>query len=390
MSRMDDLIRNSVDKAVSGVEPPEIDVEKISRNTISQKKKATKKLIAVGAAATVAVCATVGVGAAYNWNFNSMLESLFGKGVANIIENTTEMDIPVSAEDNSALDISVKGITGDDEYVMAMIEVVRNDGGVFDCSPYILSGAENLGEYLPEFYFNEYRLYSDDNTPLDSYEEYFKKKSTVLVPDENSTDNKLTLAITFEKPPASVTPTKIYLCDLVETKNEFGYSNTVGNVRNIHLDTVMEEKFDGIWNAELPINYAPCKTKTVNVGKTANISAYPHTTGFPELTTKPYTLDELSYSNLSISVSLSRELPDDYNMIDDAWYIFTQDMVEITLTDGTVINGLTSFSGQSHDVSTISSDGKTETFNCSFIIIEPIDSNEIASIKVGDLIIPIS
>ncbi len=373
---LEDVLKNNLDR-----QPPETDMLKITsvKRRGSPVRKAPRRIAAAAASiAAAALCATVGVGAAYSWDFKSIAESLFGAGINNVQSSLTEVNKQMTCNhEDSPVDITVKGYAGDSENLLVMLEITRNDGKIFEQDPNMLDNRN---------YWFAYHEVALDGVPLvdeTSCGWHLKTKiNTVNIKDENPSDNVLTLGLflSYEDQDFNGKTLSLTLSNLL-VKKAVLLSDPSEEVSSYEI--VNAERFSDLWKVDFDIDYTPQETKFMEVNKSSLISCYPliGSSGISLDSTmcdKVFTVKNISFSGLSVSAEVEQF---NYDSSED-WFLDIGELVKVTLKDGTVIDRLYTVTWNTGDYTKNSVTKFRVFFN------QPLNVDDIASVKIGSLEIP--
>ncbi|MGN1090133.1 MAG: hypothetical protein ACI4Q6_06985, partial [Huintestinicola sp.] len=158
------------------------------------KKRVTSLWLAAAAVTMLAVTVL-----AYDMGLVDSVRAFFGDKQNIISENINGVNIIACENNFNALDISVSGAVRDEVFTVIFIDIIRRDGKNFDMSDYVLtddSGAEirmSDGEkcvFHPSVTFTSDRSRSITSNGI----EFTEARRCYLVNDDNTTDNRITLA----------------------------------------------------------------------------------------------------------------------------------------------------------------------------------------------------
>lgn len=354
----------------------------VKRSAIRHKKNKSALPIAAAAAAVVMTAGTV---AAYNWDISAAVKSFFSDKGGIVCDNAMEAEVISSENTFKNLDISVEGVYRDSSFTVFFLDIVRTDGGIFDCTEYSVPDANGNILMLQDgkdftakqdYNFHSYNCTSEGNDyiPLRIF----------MVPDDNDSDGRVTMAACINN------------AEDVEKVNismdYFRGRRITGSYFDDNSKIMTEDKYfdtmSGSFSCELamPGSDKNASERTIRPGTASDIFVYPHTSDAMKLKNIPYSFDvkAITVSNVSVTIELEGKSPE------TTLYVQPIDIGEVILKDGRTIK----FGGYDRPFINSKSFGnfkETELpaepdkwiFNGSFVLDETIDTDDIAAVKLG-------
>lgn len=373
-------------------------MREISEN---KKRKVNKPFVAVCAAAAALAVGTVSIGAYYDWDFGKVLSIWLG--------NTDKLHevisgVSVSDEANSFenLDINVGGGLTDGNMSIIFLDITRKDGGIFDMSDYLLEfddgSVYSEKKQLPKAFFDELICTRKrEKTGENTYKNPIVFAKQCFIEDDNPVDNKLTLAVAWtESKNRESKGIEISLSDLKLTKLtvDYEYSKSSEEKYIVGTDNAYES-FRGTYNATVNLENLSADVKSAEVSERVMLNFYNHAQTAEEL--KHYdidfTLDSVRVSPMTVNFKAHREIPDEMHYL-----TLHSSMGYVTLRDGSTVsigNGYDkpSFNSETGNGSPKNASGQAVyemprlsdrwDIDCSFMLEEAVDLNDVISVTIG-------
>lgn len=354
----------------------------VKRSAIRRKKNKTVLPIAAAAAAVVM---TAGTAAAYNWDISAAVKSFFSDKGGIVCENAMEAEVISSENTFKNLDISVEGVYRDSSFTVFFLDIVRTDGGIFDCTEYSVQDADgNILTLRDGKEFTAKQDYNFHSYECTSEENDFIPLRVFMVPDDNDSDGRVTMAACINNA-EDVEKVNISM-------NYFRGRRITGSYFDGGSKIMTEDKYSdtmsGSFSCELavPGSDKNARERTIHPGTASDIFVYPHTGDALKLKNIPYSfnVNTITVSNVSVTIELEGRSPE------TTLYVQPIDIGEVILNDGSIIK----FGGYDRPFINSKSFGsfkETELpeetykwiFKGSFVLDETIDTDDIAAVRLG-------
>lgn len=350
----------------------------------ARSRKSNMKRVAAFVTASFAAAA-LGVSVlAYNPALMDSIRAFFGDKNNIISENINDVQVLSSGETFDELDISLVGAVSDESFTVIFIDVLRNDGGVFDTSDHILTDADG----------NELIMSDGEKCVLSPSIGFMDNKSrsvtcsgvelaeaarVYLVKDNEPTDNKMTLAYCISGLDREICESiRLELCDLVIRSH--GGSEEGGK---IHLQEKDRELFCGDFMCMIntdSIAYVS-RAKVISPDTRVNIPISGERSG--DTGHEEFTVKEISVSGVSVKLRLEGELSEEGNYIET---YSSEGIGSVILKDKTVLP----FGNERlPQIILEHTEGNTWYFEGSFILPQTVEPDVVDSIAFGDDVIEI-
>lgn len=346
----------------------------------------TKKIALAVSAAFVVMMSSMTV-LAYNSGFMDSVRTFFSDNNEVIPNNVNDVSVIAYENTFDALDISVSGAVCDDKFTVIFIDVQRKDGGIFDTSDYFLT--DNNGNEMIMSDGKKYvlqpsvKFFSDHSHSITSDGlELTETRRCYLVSDNNTADNKITLAYCISDFNKNVCRT--FRIDLENLYIESHYGSMRGEY--IYLHSRDNESFSGSFLCEIDMEKLSSISEviTIHPDVSAGVPVSVRDTGKkPEPTQHLFTVEEISVSGITIKIKLKGE------RLETEGYIQTYNangIGSIILEDGTALP----FGNETLPQIVLEhSDSDTWYFDGSFVLPQTIELDEISEIVIGETSIPL-
>lgn len=340
------------------------------------KKRVTALWIAAAAVTMLAVTVL-----AYDMGLVDSVRAFFGDKKNIISENINGVNIIACENNFDTLDISVSGAVRDDVFTVIFIDIFRRDGKNFDTSDYILTdkvGTEMVmsdGEKCvlhPSVSFMSDRSRSITSNGI----EFTEASRCYLVNDDDTTDNRITLAYCI--PDFNYNAFGTFRLDLENLNIESHYGIMSGEI--IYLHGKDKESFNGNFLCEIDMSgiTSISDVKTIYPDSDADIPVLDRSSAKPdEPEMRTFTVKEISVSGITVKLKMEGK------RMTDTEYVQTygiEGIGRIILKDGTTLT----FGNEILPQMIIDhSDGDVRLFDGSFVLPRAVDVEDIAEIVVG-------
>ncbi len=366
-----------------------------------KKRKVNKPFVAVCAAAAALAVGTVSIGAYYDWDFGKVLSQWLGNEDK---LHRVMSDVSVSDEMNSFenLSINVGGGLTDGNMSIIFLDITRKDGGIFDMSDYLLEFKDGSvyseKKQLPKAFFDELVCTRErEKTGENTYGNPIVFAKQCFIEDDNPVDNKLTLAVAWtESKNRDSKGIEISLSDLKLTKMtvDYEYSKSSEEKYIVGTDTAYES-FIGSYNATVNLESLSAAVKSAEVSENIALNFYNHAQTAEEL--KHYdidfTLDSVRVSPMTVNFKAHREIPDEIHYLtlhSSIGYVTLRDGSTVSIADG---YEKPSFNNETGNGSPNTASGQLVyeklglidrwDIDCSFMLEEAVDLDEVVSVTIG-------
>lgn len=350
------------------------------------RRRYTKRIASAAAAVLIVMFFPAAV-LAYNLGFIDSVRNFFSDKNGVIPDDLNGISVAAYENTFDALDISVSGAVRDDTFTVIFIDILRKDGGIFDTSDYIL--ADSCG--------NELIMSDGEKCVLKPSVKFLSDRSgyvtsngmrfgeaarCYLVNDDNTTDNRLTLAYCISGSNDNIF--KTFRLDLENLYIETHFGTVGGDF--IYLNSKETESFSGSFL---------CEVDTENISNISDvITVYPDVSASvdvfdpafakgPELKRHIFTVKEISVSGITIKIRLEGERSE------TARYVQTygaDGIGSIILKDGTALP----FGNEAlPQIVSERRDSDIWYFKGSFVLPQATELSEIAEIVIGETRIPL-
>lgn len=367
----------------------------------NKKRKVNKPFVAVCAAAAALAVGTVSIGAYYDWDFGKVLSSWLGNNdkLHEVISGVSVSDEANSFEN---LDINVGGGLTDGNMSIIFLDITRTDGGIFDMSDYLLEfndgSVYSEKKQLPKAFFDELICTRErEKTGENTYKNPIVFAKQCFIEDDDPTDNRLTMALAWTERKGSASKgVEISLSDLKLTKLtvDYEYSKSSEEKYIVAKDNAYES-FRGSYNATVNLENLSADVKSAEVSENIALNFYNHAKTAEEL--KHYdidfTLDSVRVSPMTVNFKAHREISDEMHYL-----TLHSSIGYVTLRDGSTVsieNGYykPSFNSETGNGSPKNASGQAVyemprlsdrwDIDCSFMLEEAVDLNDVISVTIG-------
>lgn len=350
------------------------------------RRRYTKRIASAAAAVLILIFFPAAV-LAYNSGFIDSVRAFFSDKNGVISDDLKGISVTAYENTFDDLDISVSGAVRDDTFTFIFLDILRKDGGIFDTSDYILTdsfGNELImsgGEKCVQK--PSVKFLSDRSRFVTSNGMWFTEASRCyLVNDDNTTDNRLTLAYCIANSNKNIFRT--FRLDLGILCIETHFGSMGGDF--IYLNSKEKESFIGSFLCEIDMENIPniSDGRTIYPDVSASVAVFdPASAKRPELERHIFTVKEISVSGITIKLRLEGERSGTEG------YVQTYGVYgigSIILKDGTALP----FGNEALPQIVLEhSNLGTWYFEGSFVLPQAVELGDIAEIVIGETHIPL-
>lgn len=399
---------NRYKEILSGIESSSSLSEEISAVTSRGRKiKSRRRHIGAACIAAAVVLTTSVTAAAYNWDIRAITGAWFGGKTEYIADNM--LKVTVLNEENSfdGLIIEPKGAIYDKNLAIVFMDLIRTDGGIFNCTPYeakTMQGEiyidpiknENR-EDIPQYKFGSLDMYIPCPTPPNLSRsdqggfflaQRFLSKA-YRVEDNDPSDEKITMAFCMDSQYLDKDNNTVYIAFNSLNAIECYFSSMNG--KGTLLTPYVAETISGSWKGNVVFeDIKMCGSKQIPADKNTVMKvAYQN----GKATDHEFTVTELSVSQISVNAKMYSENPD------ESMFLIEFGIGEVIMKDGSVHpicpdlsvpNFITENSGNLVlDIVGLEMPDKWE-INATYMLQESIDPENVSAVKIGDTIFEIN
>ena len=363
-----------------------------AKNIKKRRRNMTASCIAAAAIITTSVTAA----AAYNWDLRAIVESWFGGKTENISDNMLEIKLENVTNTFDDIIIEPKGAVYDENLAIVFMDIIRTDGGIFDCTPYKARTAQgetyydpqgNSREEISQYKFGSFDMY----IPFPQTEGFFARRfisRCYRVNDNDPSDEKITMAFCMDSQYLDNENNSVHISfsSLNTIKNHYSILNGKGTLLTAYTDGTI----NGSWKGNVVFDDIKiCDSKKIPADKNT-VMKVARQNG--QLTEREFTVTELSVSQISVNVKMYSDIPD------ESMFMIEFGIGEVIMNDGSVHpicpdlsipNFITENAGNLVlDIDGLEMPDKWEV-NATYMLQESIDPENVSAVKIGDAVFKI-
>lgn len=315
------------------------------RKAARAERSKRRKMCAAGVtAAAVMMCSVTA--AASDRNILEMAAEWLGIGSQKAESSMAQVRCNESYNEIEGVEFVPRSVYSDGVVNIFFIDLIRTDGGIFDCSKfdvYMTDGTPAIDPETGEQMTDKHRIRFDhiSATSHGIDHETGEEIPFVIIPcrpyimeDDNPTDNMVTVAVYAEKEKGLLENGEATICLLLGGIKNQKHSMRQDAKGHYWIESETVEAMVGCWNGNLYYTPAECEKITLNPGNVSVFKTYPQNVdenGVMPMYDTPFTVDEISVSEMTVSLKIHGERPDEMRFFDEFC------VGEIFLSDGSSI-----------------------------------------------------
>ena len=301
------------------------------------------------------------------------------------------------------VDIEIAGAAYCDGIGTVFMNITRNDGEIFDLAEYSIPDTNGnpyiyddgvMAAAIPDIKFAYHNTSVDITKPIPGNEGSLYTDSLpvsvkqYIVKDENSSDNKVTIASCFDISELKETNAALHFelsCLTTSRQRITGKKKAVmadGEVKTVYItEEEIYEELDCGWAGDLSLCFNESEKRVITPKETVSLEFYNQSGNSRRY--YDFSLEKLTVSNFSVSMELEATTPDE-------WLLpFIYDIGEIVLKNGKTIEfgnhgEVPYFYKETGNL--LGNDKNYDKWNIkeTYLLNEPVDLQQIDYVKIGE------
>ncbi len=227
------------------------------------------------------------------------------------------------------LEVRPQTVYSDGSVNIFFIDLIRTDGGIFDCSEYDVKMTDGTPAIDPETGLQEtdrQRIHFGHISATSHYDimengENMGESAFQIVPssiyvmdDDDPTDNMITVAVYAEKEKGLLESGESTLCLLLGNITTSKHSLRKGAGNSLWIESETVDSMPGTWNGNLYFTPRECEKITLTPGRDSIFKTYPQNVdenGIMPMYDTTFTVDEIVLTEMTVSLKIHGQRPDE-------------------------------------------------------------------------------
>lgn len=321
------------------------DQSEVIRQAAKKRQSRHRKMCAAGVtAAAVMMCSVTAT--ASDRNIFELAASWLGIGTEKAENGMAQVRSSEMYNEIEGVEFVPRSVYSDGTVNIFFIDLIRTDGGIFDCSEfdvYMTDGTPAIDPETGEQMTDKHRITFDHISATSHGIDYETGEEIpfgiipcrpYIMEDDDPTDNTVTVAVYAEKEKGVLENGEATVCLLLGGIKDQKHSLKQDAKGHYLIESETVEAMVGCWNANLYYTPTECEKITLTPGSVSTFKTYPQNVdenGVMPMYDTPFTVDEINVTEMTVSLKIHGERPDEMRFFDE------YSVGEIFLADGSSI-----------------------------------------------------